>query len=972
MHIECEVTRVMGRLLSTLVLGALPWSASCVQAADASPLEAEFQKTVRPFLARYCTGCHGKTKPKAKFSLAGWRTARGVAADAQRLELVLEKLAGKAMPPAKARPQPSAKQRQAVIAWIEHLRREEADRNAGDPGPVLARRLSNSEYDYSIRDLTGVDIRPTREFPLDPANVAGFDNSGETLAMTPALLNKYLAAARHVADHLVLTHGGLAFAPHTVVTDTDRDKYCVQRIVAFYKRQPTGYSDYLAAAWRYEHRRKLGKSEASIASSARDAGVSAKYLATLLGLLAGGDPPEGPTAMLRKRWRALPAPNAGHEDAVILACADLAKWIAVERAKWEVPETTVVDTVIKPGSQPLVLMKDRTMAANRLKGKLPENPDNDPAVKALQESVTAFCAVIPDTFYVSERGRVFLAKKDRNTGRLLSAGFHLMTGYFRDDGPLYELVLDTAGRRELDRLWSELDFVTLAPIRQYRDYVFFERAESRFMEAEEFDFARSEDKDVSSPKKLKRLAELYIKTARALKVTPAVVKEIETHFALISKSIRRVESERLAAEGVQLKALLSLAARAYRRPLQPVEESSLLNFYRELRTRHELSHEPAVRDVLVGLLVSPHFSYRVVRAETGRGTHGLSGYELASRLSYFLWSSLPDKPLLDLAASKRLARPEVLREQVARMIADRRSDALAVEFLGQWLGVRQFEQFNAVDRKRFPRFTPALRQSMYEEPSRYFADVLRQDRSLVSLISGRHAIVNRDLAVHYDLPVPDGASSSGWFRVEDAAKHGRGGLLPMGVFLTSNSSGLRTSPVRRGYWVVHRLLGEHIPPPPPQVPDLPADEADLGDATLREVLANHRRVAMCAKCHDRFDSFGLVFEGYGPVGRLRKVDGGGRKVDVRAEFPDGDRGEGLAGLRRHLLERRGDQFIDNVVRRMFVYALGRRVMLSDRRAIEKVKLELSENRYRARILIEGIVLSRQFLEKRDREFQALR
>ena len=966
----------MSRIVSILFLGTLPWSAPCVRAADASPLEAEFQKTVRPFLARYCTGCHGKTKPRAKLTLAGWTTPRVVASDAQRLELVLEKLTEKAMPPAKARPQPGAKERQAVIAWIRDLRRNEADRNAGDPGPVLARRLSNSEYDYTIRDLTGVDIRPTREFPLDPANVAGFDNSGETLAMTPALLNKYLSAARHVADHLVLTHGGLAFAPHPVVTDTDRDKFCVQRIVAFYKRQPTGYSDYLLAAWRFEHRRELGNSKASIASSAREAGVSAKYLLRLHGLLVGMEPPdsppEGPVALLRKRWRALPAPKVGQKDAVILACSDLAKWIAVERAKWEVPEPTLADRVIKPGSQPLVLMKDRDMAANRLKGKLPENPDNDPAVKALQDSVTAFCAVIPDTFYVSERGRVFLAKKDRNKGRLLSAGFHLMTGYFRDDGPLYELVLDTAGRRELDRLWSELDFVTLAPIRQFRDYVFFERAESRFMEGEEFDFARSEDKDLSSPKKLKRLAELYIKTARARKVTPAVVKEIETHFALISKSIRRVESERLAAEGVQLKALLSLAARAYRRPLQPVEESSLLNFYRELRTRHELSHEPAVRDVLVGLLVSPHFSYRVVRAETGRGTHGLSGYELASRLSYFLWSSLPDKPLLDLAASKRLARPEVLREQVARMIADRRSDALAVEFLGQWLGVRQFEQFNAVDRKRFPRFTPALRQSMYEEPSRYFADVLRQDRSLVSLISGRHAIVNQDLAVHYDLPVPDGASSSGWFRVEDAAKHGRGGLLPMGVFLTSNSSGLRTSPVRRGYWVVHRLLGEHIPPPPPQVPDLPADEADLGDATLREVLANHRRVAMCAKCHDRFDSFGLVFEGYGPVGRLRKVDGGGRKVDVRAEFPDGDRGEGLAGLRRHLLERRGDQFIDNVVRRMFVYALGRRVMLSDRRAIEKVKLELSENGYRARILIEEIVLSRQFLEKRDREFQAVR
>ena len=218
-------------------------------AAPPKSLDVEFQETIRPFLGRYCTACHGKEKPKAKLSLSEWVSRRAVAADAQRLELVLEKLEARAMPPKKARPQPNVAQRRAVVDWIRRLRRDEADRNAGDPGPVLARRLSNSEYDYTIRDLTGVDIRPTREFPLDPANEAGFDNSGESLAMTPALLNKYLAAARRVADHLVLTHNSVTFAPHPVVADTDRDKFCIQRIVDFYRRPPTDYSSYLKAAW---------------------------------------------------------------------------------------------------------------------------------------------------------------------------------------------------------------------------------------------------------------------------------------------------------------------------------------------------------------------------------------------------------------------------------------------------------------------------------------------------------------------------------------------------------------------------------------------------------------------------------------------------------------------------------------------------------------------------------------------------
>ncbi len=963
-------------MIRVLVIAA--WLAGCVAAPAAEPskLETEFRKTVRPFLARFCTGCHGKTKPKADLSLAGWQSRQAVAADAQRLELVLEKLVAKAMPPKKAEPRPSDLQRQVVIEWIRRLRREEADRNAGDPGSVLPRRLSNSEYDYTIRDLTGVDIRPTREFPLDPANEAGFDNSGESLAMTPALLNKYLAAARHVADHLVMTHDGVRFAPHPVVTDTDRDRYCVQRIVDFYRRQPTDVAVYLEAAWRFRHRGLLGRAKETIGSAARTAGVSEKYLGTLLGLLSDpknpDGPVEGPTAELRKRWRALPTPRKSGPKVAEKGCAVLAKWIVQERQKWQVPEFKIVVEVIQRGSQPVVLLKNRTMAANRLKGNLPENPGKDPKVAALRESVKTFCAVIPDTFYVSERGRVFLPKKDRNKGRLLSAGFHLMTGYFRDDIPLYELVLDEQGRAELDRLWSELNFITLAPVRQFRDYVFYERAETRFIEPKEFDFARSEDKDLTSPAKMKRLTDLYISVAETRKAPPLELREIRHHFAAMSKTIRKLESTRLAAEPKQLQSLLRLAARAYRRPLQSVEREELLAFYRELRARHELAHEPAVRDVVVALLVSPLFSYRVVRPEPGRTTHRLDGYELASRLSYFLWSSLPDRELLQLAGSNRLARPDVLKQQVNRMLADPRSAALAAEFLGQWLGVRQFQQFNGVDRKRFPSFTRELRQSMYEEPLRYFSDLLRRNGSVVSLISGRHAIVNASLARHYGLPIPDAVPSGDWFRVEKASGHGRGGLLPMGVFLTSNSSGLRTSPVRRGYWVVHRLLGEHIPPPPPKVPDLPADETDLGDVTLRQLLVKHRKLAACAVCHARFDAYGLVFEGYGPVGRRRKVDGGGRTVDVRAEFPDGSRGAGLPGLRRHLVENRRGQFVDNIVRRLFAYALGRRLMLSDRRGIERMTRSLEKDGFRVRGLIEEIVLSRQFLEKRDRDFQVAR
>src|SRR5262249_53436169 len=154
--------------------------------------------------------------------------------------------------------------RQRVIDWIQAMRKHEAQRNAGDPGQVLARRLSNAEYDYTIRDLTGVDIRPAKEFPVDPANEAGFDNSAESLAMSPTLLNKYLEAARLVAEHVVLKPEGFVFAPHPVVTETDRDKFCVKRIIDFYQRQTTNYTDYFMAAWRFKHRTALGKPRATL------------------------------------------------------------------------------------------------------------------------------------------------------------------------------------------------------------------------------------------------------------------------------------------------------------------------------------------------------------------------------------------------------------------------------------------------------------------------------------------------------------------------------------------------------------------------------------------------------------------------------------------------------------------------------------------------------------------------------------
>ncbi len=923
---------------------------------DGAALERRFDEVVRPFLRDQCLSCHGPEKPKAKLDLSLYSSVGAVARDYRVWELVVERLEAGEMPPKKAPKHPSPDERQVVLAWVRALGDREARKNAGDPGPVRARRLSNAEYDYTIRDLAGADIRPTREFPVDPANEAGFDNSGESLAMSPSLVEKYLAAARSVADHLVLKPDGIVFAPDPAVTDTDRDKYCVQRIVAFYERHKVDYADYFLAAWRYLRREALGKPRASLDEFARAAGLSPPYLALVWSALGELAPEDGPLGQLQALWYELPA------DAALLTearhgCERMRDLVGRLRKTFEPRVQKLHVKGISDGSQPFVLWRNRRLAALRM----------SPPWDGAPVDVRMFCRVFPSAFFLSERPPYF-DEKGGTKGRLLTAGFHLMQGYFRDDAPLREFILDEAGRRELDALWRELDFVTLVPMRQYKDFIFFERGEPpRYMMERAFDFARSEDKDAISDAKVRRLRGAYLAKARKIGASDEALQAIETYFDEISASMRAVERDRLAAEPSHLEALVAFSQRAYRRPLAQAERDELLAFYRALREKEGLSHEEAMRDAVASVLVSPHFCYRVEPSAEGQAAGPVSDYALASRLSYFVWSSMPDDELLAHAAAGDLHQPGVLRAQVRRMLRDDRVRGLAAEFAGNWLEFRRFEEHNGVDRQRFPSFTDALRRALYQEPLRFFEDVARRDRPLLDFLDAGDTFVNPVLAQHYGIPVPQKLGADEWAHIDDARRYGRGGLLPMAVFLAKNSPGLRTSPVKRGYWVVRRVLGEHIPAPPPEVPELPKDEATTGELTLPQLLARHRAHESCAACHRRFDSIGLAFEGYGPIGERRQRDLGGRPVDARATFPDGSEGSGLDGLRRYLDERRREEFVANFCRKLFAYSLGRTLLPSDEPTIETMRSRLASEGYRFGALCEAIVTSPQFLNKRGRD-----
>lgn len=1001
-------------------------------------LEKGFSTTVKPYLQAYCVSCHGKVQPQAQFDVSGYNNLAGVVRDYPHWGLLLERLHAGDMPPKGAK-QPPVAQTEKVMAWVRAMRKYEAERAAGDPGLVLARRLSNAEYDYTIRDLTGHNLRPTREFPVDPANQEGFDNSGESLTISPSLMKKYMQAARSVADHVVFKSEGLEFAPHPVLVETDRDKYSILRIVDFYKRQPTDYADYFQAAWRYRHRAALGKPNDTLATVAAASKVSPHYLQLVYATLTEAPDKVGPVAKLQAMWNALPAPGADAAN-VRSGCEAMREYITELRPKVASKFNNLQLPGFSPGGQWNLLWKDRQYAKHRRvlnpeplqvggepkslavdprpqRRPRPNNRDQNPGPQFMEKdpelfvpaneaerapylaSFKRFCDVFPDAFYIAERGRMeFYDPNDR--GRLLSAGFHNMMGYFRDDQPLMELILDENGRKELNRLWTDFDMVAQVPERMHLEFIFYERAEAHTITDHKFDFARSEDKDAVSEAKIKRLADVYLGEARKRVNNPAVngpaIAAMEDHFRITNEKIRAIEKIRVAAQPLHVDSLLDFARRSYRRPLTTAEREDLLAFYRKLREKDALSHEDAIRDTVVSILMSPKFLFRVdlEAASTGTTPSGiaaarsgqvrtvvsgkapapaqssdgakvvpLSDYALASRLSYFLWSSAPDDELLAKAAAGELRKPEVLAAQARRMLKDPRVRGLAVEFGANWLDFRRFEEHNGVDRDRFKSFTDELRASMFEEPVRFLMDGFQHDGSLLDMLYGNHTFVNADLAKHYgmtDVKVP----ADEWVRVDNARRYGRGGLLPMGVFLTQNSSGLRTSPVKRGYWVVRKVLGEHIPPPPPTVAELPKDEGQLGDRTLRQVLAKHREDPACAGCHAKFDSYGLVFEGYGPVGDQRTKDLGGKPVDASAPFPGGRDRTGLAGLQEFLKEKRQADFVNNFTRKMLSYALSRGVQASDDPFLDQVRAKMASNGYRLGTLIESIVTSKQFRYRR--------
>jgi hypothetical protein len=739
--------------------------------------------------------------------------------------------------------------------------------------------------------------------------------------------------------------------------------------------------------------------------------LSPKYLSTVWAILHDKDA-IGPVARLQAMWNAIPtdasaaqvaAKTAAMRDFVMRVRADTAMQFSAPAVKglpgqsqplhnWRLKQYAAHHR----DSDPAALRADNEPAPPQL--PVPKYPplhadasarwsvivansrasDADIVYPAgqkarYQKAFARFASVFPDTFVVTERGR-YWPDDSTDKGRLLSAGYHNSGGYYRDDTALMELVLDKRGQQQADRLWNEFDFYANQTANTWTQYYFNQSGEVDG-KGDESGSPRPVGHQITDNAVIMGLRDKYLaKAAEDPSNDKAAPAAIRWHFATIDATLRRVEKERAAAEPKQLAALVRFAEKAYRRPLTQRERDDVLVYYKTLRTKAQLSHEDALRDSIVSVLMSPDFMYRFdLSASAGKdamakvaskayASKPLSDYGLANRLSYFLWASMPDAELMRHAAANDLHQPKILLAQADRMLKDPRVSGLATEFTGNWLVFRQFETNNSIDRARFPTFDDDLREAMFQEPIHFMEDNILHDNSVLDLLYGNYTFVNAPLAHHYGMPAVAGDNDN-WVRVDHADRYGRGGILPMAVFMTQNSPGLRTSPVKRGNWVVQKVLGIRVPPPPPVVPELPSDEAKT-DKPIREMLAEHHKNPYCAGCHLRFDSFGLAFEGYGPVGDARTKDLAGRPIDASATYPGGFEGNGLSGLQTYIRQYRQDKFVENLSRKLLAYSLNRSLQLSDESLVDKMTASLVASGYKFRALVEAIVTSPQFVDRR--------
>jgi hypothetical protein len=1014
--------------LLTVALGLAWLPAAGVIAADpVEPLE---------IIRANCLDCHSGDDPQAAVALDRLLAAPDLTRDFRTWQAVREQIEAGRMPPREAG-ELTVTDRDAVLAWLAPGLRAAVEANAGDPGSVTLRRLTNAEYDATVRDLTGIDFGLGREFEPDGGGGEGFANTGDVLFVNPGQFDRYLSAARRIADHAAILPGtGILFEAERVGSrgpEPLRDQ-AQQAIYVWYQKAAGPHvpadgadlreADSMLACWKHAHRELTGAG--SLEDLADAAGLARHYLANWWAFLQADEPTSRYLDLTRLAWRRLPPPDPAAPQEVPAAVTAGLQAIQAQRRAWYVHNPDLFWRSAQRVQQDADSLRTyplftATAGADRVHlvvGDAADGSDGDTVrLSELRLEFAGGWQPYPD--WLAERRRALearLAELEQPEGGDSAA--EAIAGARRE----LDAILAVAGRfgtHPAGRAAGPAEIVVAAPTvvtmpvppeatkfkglcRLDVDDPAADRASAQWLATvgeppdpagvlagavtvwkrgtdthrnlmtefsfmkqvfpENFDLRLSGITDnFRSPPAHPRV--YWLSDEQLLALLPE--RDRTVHAALscdwsLARNLTLTAEQAADWDTRVLAHLDAFAERAWRGPLAPEERARLHGIYRAAvaggdETSAGGLREQAARETLVAVLAAPRFLFRI-EEEHGQ-EQPVSSWELAARLSYFLWSSLPDERLRRAAADGSLAKPERLAAEVRRMLADPRSAALAGEFAARWLRFRGFSERAPVDRKKFPEFTPELQAAMEAEATAFLADVIRHDRPLRELFGAGHTFLNERLAAHYGVPGVTGAE----FRRVDVADQGRGGLLGMAVILASTSYPQRTSPVLRGNWVLTAVLGTPTPPPPADVP--PLEAAAAAGAGVRERLKAHRAAAACAACHDRIDPLGFALEGFDVLGRRRDRDDGSAPLDLSAEFVDGTTFTGFEGLRGFLTDRR-DLVMLQFCRKLLGYGLGRAVLPTDLPLVESLRDRILEEDAGISAAVLGIVQSRQFLNRR--------
>ncbi|QDV37978.1 DUF1592 domain-containing protein [Tautonia plasticadhaerens] len=898
------------RLIAPLILGLLllPRPSRASEQGDAAAAAEEYRSRIGPLLETYCYSCHGDETQSADLNLQSYAEVASIASDRDRWELIRSFIEDGDMPPAGVEPRPSGAEVDELSGWIAATL-SQIDCNLVEPGNVTLRRLNRAEYDYTVRDLLGVDFQPAEEFPADDVGY-GFDNIGDVLTLDPLLLEKYLEAAEEITRRAIDIAG--PGPGKTVGYDG--------RLIRDKGGRPHGDDDQILAS----------EGELGIDHAFETDG---RYVlrARVYGDQAGDEPVR---MAIRVDGRTL---REFEVEATRRSRMTYEVPVALKAGTRRVAVAFLNDYYDEDaGERPA----DRNLIVNRLEVQGPTDPVVSKEVESLDDDAG---------------GQLYGGK-----GRLLATAGEISFRHdFEAEGEYRIRVVAFAQQAGPDpaRLGVKFDGETVdvldVPSSEAEPGTFEARVRvKRGKRAVALSFLNDYYNQDHPDEALRGDRNLVLDRVE-------FVGPVESYYHALPESHRRVIAGPALSgsyEEVAHASLRRLANRAYRRPSTPEEVEGLMGLFRMVR-RDGASFEEAMRVAVQAILVSPNFLFRVEYGSApDPGLPGdvrpLTDWELASRLSYFLWSSMPDEELFRAAFEGRLQDPGELARQARRMLQDPRASRFIERFAGQWLQIQNLDAV-APDPDRFPEFDDELRRAMRRETELFFGAIVREDRSVLDLLDADYTFLNDRLATHYGIPGVEGPE---FRRVDLPGDARRGGVLTQASILTITSNPTRTSPVKRGKYILDQILGSPIPPPPPDVPEL--EEGPELAGTLRQRMEQHSTNPSCASCHRRMDPLGFGLENFDAVGRWRDSDGEA-PIDASGTLPGGDSFAGPGDLVA-LLKARADDFARTLAENLMTYALGRGLEYYDRCAVDRILADLDGHDSRFGRLVADIVTSDAF------------